>query len=360
MDNFSLRLSRNPLVESSEHDGLATQAFLAAVHAGVENPATAIAQIADQATGSNSAAAVRSKFEAAGLEQRESAEVGTSPWMVQQVGGALGLMVPFLLLRSGVKHAAARAFGEESLLAASHVGAHSLKEAALREAALSGTTGFIYGLALTPGDEKNVGTPAFYADRLKTGLADGASFVALSFIHPYVSSGLTASSITLQNSTRFAAFNRPLISEALKSPLLSDLISAVPSGMIMAEAHALRNGHTLPSSTELKESVAAMTVVGGTLGTAARKIEEAGTTPNESVMFKVLKRSNEKDGQGTLAPAFEEAVSAQTENPIPKKEIEPFDAFGLDYELIARQLEHGRHHVPAKECKTEKDCPRPH
>lgn len=61
---------------------------------------------------------------------------------------------------------------------------------ALRDAALSGAASLLYGSILSPSKEANVGTSTFYADRLKNGLADMASFGALSAVSPYVGKGL--------------------------------------------------------------------------------------------------------------------------------------------------------------------------
>jgi predicted acylesterase/phospholipase RssA len=302
-------LSRSAALEKQDESGLAVQFLRSAAYSGAESPVRAIAQIADHCTGAHTDAAVQSGFKAIGVEQPRPAEFGSSRWMAQQVGGAVGMMVPFLALRAGVKQGAAGIFGNEALAGSLEAGTQSLAKTAMREAALSGATGLVYGSIFSPSNDANVGKSSFIGDRLKNGLADGATFAVMSAASPYVSKGLDSTAAALEKSTLLPAAAGTALGATLRFPLVSGMISGIPSGLIAAESNALKDGRLLATGQEMKEAVASMSVVGGAMGTASWLIDRAAARHEQRAA------ADSKDNV-TITPQTEAEVRAAIEKAI--------------------------------------------
>jgi hypothetical protein len=292
-------LSKSVVLDQNSESGLAAQFLRSAAYSGAEAPLRALAQVADHYTGGKADETVKSGFKSVGVEQPGAAEFGTSRWMVQQVGSAVGMMVPFMALRSGLNYGAGKLAGTEAL----NAGTRSLTQSALREAAMSGATGLIYGSILTPSKEENVASSRFYADRLKNGLADGASFAVMSFASPYVKQGLKSGTLALTESTLVPSIAKAPLQTALNFPLVSGMISGVPSGLIAAEAGALKSGRLLATPQEVKESIGSMSVVGGAMGTAAWLLERAAASPQNGAEAEAQRRAQAEAQKRALAEA---------------------------------------------------------
>lgn len=257
-------------VEQSKPRNALSEFLNTAVYTATSAPLRGLAQIADHNLKTDTFdKSVKGTFEAMGVRAPQAAEFNTTNWYAQQLGGAVGMTVPFLALRGGVKAGAGALLGESvAMKSALDVGVtHSLSRFAMQEAALSGTAGFFYGSILNPSDEKLVGTDAFAKDRLKHGVSDLAVFGSLSLASPYIGKGLASSSALLES--RLAA---PVLKDAvaatLRGPVLPGALSGVPAGLVAAEASALRDGRLLPTGQELKENITGMVVVGGTMASA--------------------------------------------------------------------------------------------
>ena len=234
-----------------------------AVYAGLESPARALAQFVDHHASTDLDSKVKSGFKAVGVEAPEPATFNTSNWYAQQAGGAVGMMLPFFAVRSGVQATIGNFVAEKTLLA----GGSSLTKFALYEAILSGATGLAYGALLTPTKESSVGTADFYKDKAKTGLADMTSFAAMGFMAPYIGKGISAVAAPI-DSVAMNSATRNVIDAALKGPILPGVLSGAPNGFVGAQINAWKDGRYYASANEVKESIVSMSFVGGSLGAA--------------------------------------------------------------------------------------------
>lgn len=249
--------------------GVISEFLNSAAYGATAAPLRGVAQIIDHKAGSSLDATVKSGFESIGVKAPEPAKFNTSEWYAQQLGGAVGLTVPFLALRGGIKAGAGAALGESvAMKSALDVGvSHSLGRLAMQEAVLSGSAGFVYGSVFNPSKESNVGTDAFLQDRAKRGLSDMAIFGTLALTSPFISRGLSSAAGAIEKSTTLPLL-KDSVAATLRGPLLPGALSGIPAGGVAAEMAALKDGRWLPNGQELKENVVGMVVVGGTLGTA--------------------------------------------------------------------------------------------
>lgn len=261
------QLTKSDVLNKKTNEPSAISEFVrSAVYSGVESPVRALAQLG----GKNADEAVQHGFAAVGIEAPQQAVFNTKQWYAQQIGGAVGMTVPFMLLRGGINSVANKAFGT----AAIEAGTQSLTQLASREAALSGAAGLAYGALLTPGRESGLDNTSFYGERLKSGLGTMASFAALGFAGTYAGAGLNTAASALERTT-FTALPKEAIANALRFPAVAGMIGGIPGGAINAETNALRDGRLLPTAEELKESTVAMMTVGATLGTASWLVDRA-------------------------------------------------------------------------------------
>ena len=261
------RLTQSDVLNHQLNEPSAVAEFLrSAVYTGVEAPLRAMAQLA----GKEADEKVMRGFAAVGVESPHQAIFNSKQWYAQQIGGAVGMTVPFMLLRGGISALADKACGAAAMAA----GTQTLTQMAMKEAALSGAAGLAYGTLLTPGKEAGLNNASFYGERVKSGLSTGASFAALGFAGTYAGAGLNLAANAVERST-IAALPKDTIANALRFPAVAGMLGGIPGGVINAEAGALKDGRLLPTGQELKESTVAMMAVGGTLGTASWLLDRA-------------------------------------------------------------------------------------
>lgn len=314
-------LSKSFILDHKDEAGLAAQFLRSAAYSGAEAPLRGLAQVVDQSAGTHADDTVKSAFKAAGVEPVKPAEFGTSPWVAQQVGSAVGMMLPYMTLRAGVNYGAGRIFGASAVEA----GTQSLTKTALREAALSGTTGVLYGALLSPTDENNVGKSSFYTDRLRGSLENGASFAALSFASPYIGHGLKSAALAVEGSALPAILKTP-VESALKFPVVTGMLSGVPSGVLMAEVNALKSGKLLPSALAVKESVGSMVTVGGAMGLAQWALEKAAASSDDRSDAEQRAAAEAKERAAAEAKAKAAAEKAAQDNTTPGERMSPQSA----------------------------------
>ncbi len=253
---------------SSSRNCLAEFANSALYGAAVE-PVRGLAQTVDHFAGTNLDQGVKAVAGCIGVETPTASTFGTTAWYGQQLGGAIGLMVPYMILHRGVKAGASFALGEstinQSMLdAATNRGMLSF---AGKQAGLNASVGLLYGSILHPGAEEHVGTSSFYSDRLINGAGDMVAFGAWGFTNPYVGQGLGGLAGLVEKSSLMPLAKAPL-SAVLGGPILPGAIANIPGGVINAEVGAWKDGRPFASGQEQKESIIGMTFVGGALGTA--------------------------------------------------------------------------------------------
>lgn len=185
-------------------------------HAAIQTPISGIAQLADKATGERFHLYENSKISF--LHAPEAAEFGTSNYWAQQVGGAVGMLVPFAIAGKGV-----RAFTRAGLSEARMAQVLSQRQVLGLTMKESFLTGFANDALFRPteeGDER-----PFLAARALNGLSGGITMWTLS-----------------KASVPFARKPGEVVTSRLvglvKNPLTAGVVSGMPAGFAGAQTHA--------------------------------------------------------------------------------------------------------------------------
>ncbi|HEY9683722.1 MAG TPA: hypothetical protein V6C86_19230 [Oculatellaceae cyanobacterium] len=249
VESNSARFSLSRDAEAVAH--LAKEALVSAAYEGLQQPVTAVAQLVDQVV---PRAELESKVQF--VSAQEPAAFGTADWHAQQLGGAAGQILPFLLARAGAKPIVGKLFGEseEAVLA--------LKRAPIGMSMTeAGVAGFINGALLTPTNDRQ----NFVASRLVNG-ANGVATMTT----------LTASSVGLAKVAETAPLQKLGVSKLLLHPVVSGLISGVPAGLVGSELSSGESERRLATSSEIGHSIYSMSMVGGTFGAIGGFAAKAG------------------------------------------------------------------------------------
>lgn len=203
----------------------------AAIYSGLQAPLTGVTQLIDAVadthlTGSTSF-----------VSAPDHAEFGSADWHAQQIGGALGTLLPFLAVHKGMSTA--------------------LKDTAVLSSPISqgAANGLVFGTVFQPSTDGE----HFWSSRLKHGVATGITFGALNGFNGAI--GRVAQSEALSGT-----FAQKLAGNAI----FSGVASGVPAGLIGAEAESLLNGKGLASGENLVQSAYGYGMVGGTFGALSR------------------------------------------------------------------------------------------
>ncbi len=202
-----------------------------ALYSGIQEPLTGITQLVDEfasthltKTMSLISAPPQSKF-------------GSVDWHAQQLGGAIGMVLPFFAIHKSM----GAAFGDTALLA--------------NPLARSATSGLIYGSVFQPSNSGD----NFWASRLKHGITTGVTFGAL-----------TGASSLIGRAAESEAFSGTFVQKVGGNGIFNGVISGVPAGLVGAEAESLINGKGLASGQNLVQSAYGYAVVGGAFGALSR------------------------------------------------------------------------------------------
>lgn len=214
-----------------------------ALYAGVQTPIDGITQLVNHTAGSDVLPSVQL------IDAPQEAEFGSARWHVQQVGGAAGMILPFL----AVSKVTRGAMGKVGLTAAeSAVGTEGLWNARTKLAiAESSISGFVYDAALKP---VQAGEGNFWEARLKHGLTGAATFGTL-----------TAGSIGLRGLGSTALARATGTTSLLKNEVVAGALSGLPAGLVAAESSSLLINGRHASAKDLAQSAYTMTFVGGAL-----------------------------------------------------------------------------------------------
>ncbi len=203
----------------------------AAIYSGIQAPLTGVTQLIDEVADTHLSKSL--SF----ISAPEKAKFGSADWHAQQLGGALGTVIPFLAVHKGMS----AAFGDTALLS------NPISQGA--------TSGLIFGSVFQPtSDGEN-----FWSSRLKNGASTGITFGALSGINGAI--GKVAESEALSGT---------LAHKIAGNAIFSGVISGAPAGLIGAEADSLLNGKGLASGQDLVQSAYGYGLIGGTFGALSR------------------------------------------------------------------------------------------
>lgn len=216
------------------------------VHAGVESPLNGVTQLANHVAGKELVAELHL------VGAPPPAELGTMRWHAQQIGGAIGMIAPFMLLDKGVG---------QVLRGSGLAAAKTLPMGA--RLAQAGLSGALYDGMFRPVQSEEGG---FWSARLRNAAVGAATFATLSFA-PKLTEGWTG--------------------PGLRGVTLT--AGSLAAGMVNAESNSLLAGKGFATSKELKESTLSFLVAGTVLGVLHKNPELA------------IERTDTARAQGSLA-----------------------------------------------------------
>lgn len=184
------------------------------------------------------------------IDAPSEAQFGSAKWHLQTIGGAVGMIAPFMLARSGSKAVLGRAglaYEASSLVAPTANMITKARQLAVLESAASG---FVFDSVMRPVADSEGN---FWAARLKHGTVGALTF-----------GGLTASSIGFKSAAS-SLLKEGAAKTVLESNISNAVVSGVPAGLINAEANSLLFNGKLATGRELGESVYTMSVAGAGL-----------------------------------------------------------------------------------------------
>ncbi|MDZ4833305.1 MAG: hypothetical protein SGJ27_05845 [Candidatus Melainabacteria bacterium] len=252
-----------------------------ALYSGVQAPVIGVSQLVDK--GFDTKLATSLDY----LPAPEHEEFGTARWHAQTLGGAGGMVLPFMLTRGALKSSgltfAART--EATMVASSRLMTAS-NAAIIADGAL---TGFAYDFVLTPvqkGDD-------FWTSRRNHGLTGAATFGTL-----------TAGSVALRAATR------PLAGELVGAKRIAldvttGASSGLPAGIVNANAISLLSEGRWANRKEMGQGAYTMAVAGGVLS-ALHKVPGQDLAPGD----RALKVRSQNAGVNNLETMLAERARA--------------------------------------------------
>ena len=245
----SLRANDAPKVDDqSSHQNLFKEFVNSAAYSGLEQPALGVAQF----FGNDATKKVTGFFNEFGVEASKPQEFKSAGWFAQTVGGAVGMLVPFTLAKSGLGRVGA--FGEAATAESGLLSNRAAIGLTLKESAV---TGFAYGAFLTPSKTTD-STGTLITDRLVGGIGSAATFTSL-----------TAGSLGLGRLAETSVAGKIGLTATLRNPIVSGALAGLPGGIVSSEYDSLTKNHTFASGAELEQSMLGMAVVGGAFGAKA-------------------------------------------------------------------------------------------
>jgi len=256
-DLSNLAATDVPKGKAQEHEGIVAEFFHAAAYAALQEPVKGVSQLIDHVVGTSLER--KSTF----MSKPEGGS-GTGDWMAQQLGGAAGMLLPFMLVKGGVKGVLGESIkGTET---AATLGM-SLKEA--------GLTGFAYDCLLKPTDAN--ASNNFWVARGLSGVAGAATFMTLT-ASAY---GLGKLSNAAESRGTFGTIGASTVVPLLRNPISAGILSGVPAGLVSAEGGSLANNNKFAGAQEIGQSIAGMAFVGGVFG--ANEVVKAKYTNGQSI-----------------------------------------------------------------------------
>ncbi len=208
----------------------------------IQGPVDGLSQLADKSFGTSWQKSLHF------MDAPVAAKYGSADWAAQQIGGAGGMIAPYLLLHTGVSKVVGREVQTANSLSRANIGRFAAQESGI--AAISGT---IYGGVLTP---VNSASQNFWGDRFRNAATTGLTFATL-----------TGSSIGLQGLGRsMSAQGRTAFGNMLQHEVVAGIASAVPAGIVHADGGSLLAGKGLATGRERTEAITTFAMIGGVFG----------------------------------------------------------------------------------------------
>lgn len=246
----------NPLIAAKSNASDASQSLLeeaarSAFNSGIQSPYNGIAQLWNETGGQLTGA------EAPAMEwvaPPKEAEFGSARWHAQTIGGAAGMVLPFMLckkaansLGAGAEAAASRAYGRAATA--------ELINTNLARTALpileSGTAGAIFDGVMRP--VKSTDSASFWKERATNA---GIGFTVFGTLH--------AGSVGLkQLDAAFISANKPWLVNTFEHDLARNIISGSGAGLVESNLRSLSSGKGFASKEEMVKGAYTFSLMGG-------------------------------------------------------------------------------------------------
>lgn len=247
-----LKLHRVPelLGQSNSEDDSALNVFTRSLaYSAAVGPSIAIGELADKVASkltdsqqSICTDTVKSVAQMAGVQiSPEQYSMGSAKWQAQQLGNAVGMLVPMTLLHKSLAPVLPTSAG-------------------LRSA----SSGFAYGAILTP---TNLDSSSSLADLLAAKTEKGI-FTSLTFGVMGASASRIENLLANSKVTNTVAAVLPEIASVHGTKLAAGVLSAIPGGVVSAQTTAWERGDRIASLQDTTESIASLAYVGGVFGAA--------------------------------------------------------------------------------------------
>ncbi len=270
------------LIKEAAHSGL---------YSGVQSPLTSLAQLVDGALNS---VGVESKIAPAVdfVPQPAPKEVGTGDWMAQQIGGGIGMILPFMATKGALKRCGLATASEAATVYRGSSLFSSGGAALVADGAISGfATDFLFRPVSNTSTD---GLASQLWARTKNGTVGALTFGTL-----------TAGSIGVrQLATPVSAMLKDAPT-ALRTPLsvLNNAaqggLSGIPAGLVNADANALISHARMATSTERKESIASFVVGGATMTVLQSPLEPVSTKNSTNKIEQLTTSRNSHPAEAT-------------------------------------------------------------
>lgn len=231
-DKFRLSTIDTELL--AEQTSFSDELVYAAARSALQGPVDGAAQVIDAAFGTKTGEAL--EF----LPPLEEREFLSSNWTAQQIGAAIGMSVPFLLLHKGVSKCSGRLLGPASTVTSSH-SARSTAEAMV-------TAGLYDGL-LRETAQSRLSTEGLASNRIKQAVLGSSTMFALT------RSSAMVSSLSIRGNN--------IGSKIFSNEIASCTLSGLPAGAFHAELESRLYRGTGATQEDLVSSMISFSLLGG-------------------------------------------------------------------------------------------------
>lgn len=234
-------------------EGVVSDAVRSALYSGVESPVNAVGQLWNNTAGNY----VGKVGELGLVSAPTEADFGSARWHAQTIGGAAGMVAPFLIARGGVRGAVGASKGMTSRIVGS---ARTFELTTSQSAKLlapvleAGTTGAVFEGVFRPVDPKE---GDFWSVRARNA---GVGFGTFSVL------GGTSQGLKALDRVAFAS--SPWKINTFKHDVARQLIAGGTAGLADAQFRSIASGKGLAQTNDLVKSAYTFALLGGLTRTA--------------------------------------------------------------------------------------------
>ncbi len=253
-------LNDKPISSKNRPQSLINEFINSALYSGLQEPVTSVTQIVDNIHNQVSSDKWHNNLKF--MEAPTQAKFGSMDWGAQTLGGAVGMLAPFMLAQSGI------GFSLDKLGLNSAYDTTIAKNAlalSVRDSAISGAA---YGTLFSPTNDAN-----FWQGKAKNAMGSALTFGTL-----------TAGSIGVVKLSDLSLINSD-VKSVLSSKIVSGAMGGLPAGIVSSEFDSLVRHHQLANWTEIKQSLADMALIGGVFGAKTALTDAIHTQTLNNLQF---------------------------------------------------------------------------